>query len=156
YDITLHEKDGRKWAQFPGRPIPDRDRPRRDQIARTASGVGNLALTSRIRAAIGVRAAAGEPDVSNQATQVFEELRHDVARRARSPPPAATQNTGPTQRKNEEILMQDFDDNADRNTDTATTAVAEADTPTVPPGQKLVDPFAHYAASEGSEVFFEG
>ena len=54
--------------------------------------------------------------------------------------------------------MQDFDDKADCNTDTAITmpAVTEADTPTVPPGHKLVDPFAHYAASEGSEVFFDG
>jgi hypothetical protein len=35
-------------------------------------------------------------------------------------------------------------------------AVAKADTPTVPPGHKLVDPFAHYAAIEGPEAFFDG
>jgi hypothetical protein len=35
-------------------------------------------------------------------------------------------------------------------------AAAKADAPTVPPGHKLVDPFAHYAASEGAEAFFDG
>src|SRR6516165_6962206 len=35
-------------------------------------------------------------------------------------------------------------------------AVAKADTPTVPPGHQLVDPFAHYAAIEGPEAFFDG
>jgi hypothetical protein len=33
-------------------------------------------------------------------------------------------------------------------------AIAKADTP--PPGHQLVDPFAHYAASEGAEAFFDG
>ena len=35
-------------------------------------------------------------------------------------------------------------------------AVAKADTPTVPPGHKLVDPFAHHAAIEGGDAFFNG
>src|SRR6516225_5726452 len=35
-------------------------------------------------------------------------------------------------------------------------AVAKADTPTVPPGHKLVHPFAHYAAIEGGDAFFNG
>ena len=33
-------------------------------------------------------------------------------------------------------------------------ATAKADTP--PPGHKLVDPFAHYAAIEGGNAFFNG
>ena len=35
-------------------------------------------------------------------------------------------------------------------------AVAKADTPTVPPGHKLVDPFAHYATIVGGDAFFNG
>jgi hypothetical protein len=35
-------------------------------------------------------------------------------------------------------------------------AAAKADTPPVPPGHKLVDPFAHYAQLEGGEAFFDG
>ena len=45
--------------------------------------------------------------------------------------------------------MQDF------RTTTATPAIIKADAP-VPPGHKLVHPFAHYAAIEGPEAFFDG
>jgi hypothetical protein len=35
YDVALHDKDGSKWAQLPGRPMLDREgRPLRDQNGR--------------------------------------------------------------------------------------------------------------------------
>jgi hypothetical protein len=53
----------------------------------------------------------------------------------------------------------DFDDKikktaAAEKADADVPATAKADTP--PPGHQLVDPFAHYAASEGAEAFFDG
>jgi len=45
---------------------------------------------------------------------------------------------------------------AAENTAADVPATAKADTPTVPPGHQLVDPFAHYAAIEGPEAFFDG
>ena len=71
---------------------PGDDASGRDEAARStgeppASATSRRSPTSPSRArhyrpAIGVREDAGEPDVSNQTAQVFEELRHDVARRA--------------------------------------------------------------------------
>jgi hypothetical protein len=55
--------------------------------------------------------------------------------------------------------MQDYDDERTAVTENAgadVPAAAKADTPTVPPGHKLVDPFAHYAAIEGGDALFNG
>jgi hypothetical protein len=46
--------------------------------------------------------------------------------------------------------MQDF------RTTTAMPAIIKADAPVAPSGMRLVDPFAHYAAIEGPEAFFDG
>ena len=40
--------------------------------------------------------------------------------------------------------------------ETAVPAASNTDTPTMPPGHKLVDPFTHYAAIEGGDAFFNG
>jgi hypothetical protein len=55
--------------------------------------------------------------------------------------------------------MQDYDDERTAVTENAgadVPAAAKADTPMVPPGHKLVDPFAHYGQREGGEAFFDG
>jgi hypothetical protein len=48
-----------------------------------------------------------------------------------------------------------LDDTIDDKIDATTHASVPATTATAPPGMKLVDPFAHYAASEG-DAFFDG
>ena len=58
-------------------------------------------------------------------------------------------------------MQNNFDDENEKataagNASANVPATAKADTPTVPPGHELVDPFAHYAAIEGGDAFFNG